>query len=181
MNITYEVKFTDHADPFTNSREALKSLLEARGHQISSINDELELINFKFLKNFDSFITTISHTRGAGAAALANKSDLLAIGIDIEWSTRLIKTGAQKFFVHPQDVGHESELELWTMKEAAFKALSPLEGSLAFPGVLVLSKIVIQHNEFWTLENPKVRGHVECIKKQVNSKTLFISLAEIKK
>ncbi|MFA6237510.1 MAG: hypothetical protein WC635_09310 [Bacteriovorax sp.] len=157
MKLTHEVYFSDTKDNFTNSREALKHLLQNEGHEILELKSTLELVNFGNLKNFPQYLTSISHTKGAGAALLAHKSDYLSVGIDIEWSDRPMKDGTQKFYQNPQDSEYPNSLELWAMKEAAFKALSPL----GYPGVLVLSKIIIQNGIFWSDERTELRGSVQ--------------------
>lgn len=177
MKITHEVQISATKDAFTNSREALARLLINEGRQIQEIKQDLELIDFQNLKNFPEYLTSISHTRGAGAAVLAKKENFYSLGIDIEWIDRVMKPEAQKFFRHPEDSLYENLLELWTMKEAAFKALSPL----GFPGVLVLSKIVIQNGVFFTNEKPELKGQIESYQKEIDGRKLFVSIASIKK
>lgn len=175
MKITHEVQISDTKDTFTNSREALKRLLEKEGHQIHVLKQDLELVNFQNLKHFPQYLTSISHTRGAGASLLALKKDYLALGIDIEWSTRVMKSEARRFFRHPEDSLYQNDLELWTMKEAAFKALATQD----YPGVLVLSKIIIQDGIFWSKERPELKGVVECSRQRFDNLELTVSLASI--
>lgn len=175
MKITHEVQFSATKDAFTNSREALKLLLQKDGHQILDLKQDLELINYQNLAKFPEYLTSITHTKGAGAAVLAKKSDYLSVGIDIEWSDRTMKLEAQRFFRHPEDSSYEDMIELWTMKEAAFKALSPQ----GFPGVLVLSKIIIQNGLFYTNEQPQIQGYVETQVKSFDNKKLYVAIAHI--
>ncbi|MGZ3788620.1 MAG: 4'-phosphopantetheinyl transferase superfamily protein [Bacteriovorax sp.] len=175
MKITHEVYISFTQDAFINSREALRRLLEKRGHEILDLKQDLELINYQHLKKFPEYLTSITHTRGAGASVLANKSDYLSLGIDIEWSDREMKPEAQRFFCHPEDSAVENKLKLWTMKEAAFKALSPL----GHPGVLVLSKIIIQNGSFFTREKPELKGHVDSFIMPIEDRNLVVSIAYI--
>lgn len=177
VKITHEVQISDQKDPFTNSREAQACLLRAQGLKITDLRADLELENFRHLKNFPQFVTSLSHTRGAGASVLANRADFLSLGIDIEWSERPMKKEAERFFRHPDDSVYENNLELWTMKEAAFKALSPI----GFNGVLVLSKIIIQNGVFWTHEHPEILGQVELKRLNAGERMLTLSIASISK
>jgi phosphopantetheinyl transferase (holo-ACP synthase) len=154
MKIRYEI-YPSTENGFINSRSALKILLNNEGLSIGDLKLDLALTNFRELAAYPQFLTSLSHTKNLGAAVLVNKSEVMGIGIDIEWQDRLIKPGAEKFFVNIQDKHALSPIELWTAKEAAFKALSPLG---TFPGVLVLSKIIIQDNNFFTQEEPHLIG-----------------------
>lgn len=177
MNLRHEVQFSPDADGFTNSREALKRLLQNEGHEIHELKADLELVNYQNLKKFPQYLTSISHTQGAGAAILAAKSHYLSVGVDIEWSDRLMKEGTQRFYRHLNDSEYLNGLELWAMKEAAFKALSPL----GFPGVLVLSKIIIQNEEFWSAEMSEIKGRLETFKIASNERELCLAVAYITK
>ncbi len=173
MKITHEVQISSDKDAFTNSREALASLLKQEMVLISDLKQDLELVNYQNLKNFPEYVLSLSHTKGAGAAVLAKKAEIASLGIDIEWSDRHLKDEAARFYRHPEDSSYKDKLELWTMKEAAFKALSPR----GFPGVLVLSKIIIKDGEFYTNERPLIRGRVETHLKIVDNKKLWIAIA----
>lgn len=177
MKITYEVHTSDTFDAYTNSRLALKQILTNRGHAINDLKIDLAMSDFQNLEKFPDYLTSISHTKGAGACALAHKNDCLSLGIDIEWSDRPMKKEAQKFFRHPEDSDNKNDLELWTMKEAAFKALSPL----GFPGVLVLSKIIIRNGQFWTNERPELVGSLESNNIVIENKKLCLTIAHIRK
>lgn len=174
MKITHEVQISSDKDAFTNSREALATLLKQEMISVINLKSDLELINYQNLKNFPDYVLSLSHTRGAGAAVLAKKTDYKSLGIDIEWSDRHLKDEASRFYRHPDDSPfYQDKLELWTMKEAAFKALSPR----GFSGVLVLSKIIIKDGEFFTHEQPSIRGRVETYLKKVDNKNLWVAIA----
>ena len=176
MKITYEVNFSDHNDAFGNSRTALKNLLIRENQKVEDLKSDLTLENYQRLTKYPEYITSISHTKGAGAACLAKQSAYRSLGIDIEWSDRNLKIEAQRFYRHPEDVYSVSELVFWTMKEAAFKALSPL----GYPGVLVLSKIIIQHHKFWTHECPELVGELKIEKLPNEQRELLIAVASVK-
>ena len=166
MKITHEVQISELDDGFTNSRGALAKLLNQENISITDLKTDLELLNYQHLKNYPGFTLSLSHTKGAGAAVLSKASGILSLGIDIEWQERHLKDEAARFYRHPEDSHYEDKLELWTMKEAAFKALSPR----GFPGVLVLSKIIIKEGSFYTNERPEIRGRVETYLKKVDNK-----------
>lgn len=173
MKITHEVQISFDKDAFTNSREALANLLKQENNAIADLKADLELVNYQNLKKFPDYVLSLSHTRGAGAAVLAKKTETHSLGIDIEWSDRQLKKEATRFYRHPEDSLYENNLELWTMKEAAFKALSPR----GFPGVLVLSKIIIRDGVFYTNEVPHIKGQVTTYLKNINNKSLWVAIA----
>lgn len=175
QKITHEVQVSTEKDAFTNSREALAALLKQENVLVSDLKADLELVNYQNLKNYPDFVLSLSHTKGAGAAVLGKKAEVQSLGIDIEWSDRNLKDEAGRFYKNPEDSVYENKLELWTMKEAAFKALSPL----GYPGVLVLSKIVIQDGEFFTKERPEIKGRVTTHLKNLDSKKLWVAIAVV--
>ena len=177
MKITYEVNFSDLDDAFGNSRNALKNLLVKQNHNVADLRADLVLENYQHLTHYPDYLTSISHTKHAGAAVLALRNNFYSLGIDIEWSDRNLKVEAERFYRHSEDIYDVSELVLWTMKEAAFKALSPL----GFPGVLVLSKIIIQNQKFWTNERPEIIGELKIEKLPHQSRELLIAIASVKK
>jgi hypothetical protein len=177
MKITYEVNFSDLHDAFGNSRTALKKLLLKENQNVTDIKSDLVLENFQKLPHYPEFLTSISHTKGAGAACLAKKDDYQSLGIDVEWSDRHLRAEAERFYRHPDDIYDVGELVLWTMKEAAFKALSPL----GYPGVLVLSKIIIQNQFFWTYERPEIKGELKTERLTFQQRELLVALAFVKK
>ncbi len=177
MKITHEVHISFDFDAYTNSRLALKKLIENEGFSVKDLKSDLILESYQQLPHYPEFITSISHTKGAGAAVLGLKNEYLSLGIDIEWSNRLLKDEAQRFFRHQADSNYENNLELWTMKEAAFKALSPL----GHPGVLVLSKIIIQNGIFWSEAKPNLKGEIQTSKIIFDKKEMVMSIATITK
>lgn len=107
-----------------NSRKALAACLkDLRGTDLNH-SSEFSIQNHHHLKAFPEILVSISHTRGAGAACTVQKSSkYLGVGIDIEFVDRVIKVGAKEKFLNPTDQG-ETDLHLWTGKEACFKAAS---------------------------------------------------------
>lgn len=175
MKITHEI-YHSNSDNFTNSRTALRNLLNRQGLQVLDFKIDLSLVNFRELTNYPKFYTSLSHTKNLGAAVLAERSEVKGIGIDIEWSDRIIKPGADKFYVNKEDQHKLSPIELWTAKEAAFKSLSPMN---VFPGVLVLSKIIIQENTFYTEELPDLRGTFSVYNQKLGDLDIVFTIAHI--
>lgn len=177
MDLIHQVNISDQNDAYLNSRTSLQKLLLTQGFRVNDLKVDLELINFQNLPKFPDYLVSLSHTKGAGAAVIALKNEYLSLGIDIEWNERIMKPGTEKFYRHPEDSLYENNLELWTMKEAAFKALSPL----GYPGVLVLSKIIIQDGIFWTNEKKEIKGKVDSLKFLSNERLLQIAIASVQK
>lgn len=170
MKISHEIHQSLESG-FTNSRMALKTLLNKEGYAVSDLKSDLTLQNYRELPGYPSFYTSLSHTKEIGAAVLAMKSETKGIGIDIEWADRELKPGTEKFYVHRLDHHQLRPIELWTAKEAAFKALSPLG---TFPGTLVLSKIIIQETQFFTEEEPYLIGNFTVCHHIANNQRLLV-------
>lgn len=121
---------------------------------------------------------SLSHTRmglGLCYGALGKTS----VGVDLEWETRVIKPGIEKFFKNSSDNELDfSTLEIWSRKEAAFKALSPrLKKNL---GVLTLKRIWLNsQGEFGLDESPQVWGKTHRRTLFWEGENLMISSARI--
>lgn len=175
--IDYKIHTSSLLNSFDNSRLALKSLLEEKGEAVEDIKRDLELINFHHLRYFPDYLTSISHTKGAGAALLAPKEAYLGLGVDIEWVDRPIKSESQKYFTHPEDRHSYPLLETWCLKEAAFKALSPL----GYDEVLVLSKIILKEDSFWAQGKEHIKGKISFKIVESSRRQLIIAIACIEK
>jgi phosphopantetheinyl transferase (holo-ACP synthase) len=176
MKITHKIHHSA-ANGFINSRTALKHLLIQENLEVSHLETDLKLTNFRELHNYPLFFTSLSHTKELGAAVLVKKSEAMGIGIDIEWADREIKPGAEKFFVNEKDKNDLSLIELWTAKEAAFKALSPIG---TYPGTLVLSKIIVDGTSFYTLEEPHLVGNFTVCQRYVGGRKVVFTIASVR-
>lgn len=156
---------------FVNSRTALKTLLNQEDFAVSDLKIDLILQNYRELPSYPQFFTSLSHTKGIGAAVIALRSEVQGIGIDIEWADRELKSGTEKFYVNKWDQHQLSPIELWTAKEAAFKALSPLG---TFPGTLVLSKIIVRETQFFTEEEPHLIGNFTVCHHIANNQRMLV-------
>jgi len=88
---------------------------------------ELEEQDFHQLKRQNDLLCSRSHTKFLSAGAIAALGlGLYSIGIDLEAMSRPVKAQVEKFFLsgeEPELFGH-SNLSLWVVKEACFKAIS---------------------------------------------------------
>lgn len=104
---------------FQLAREALRLALRERG--IEAPIEELKLNRFDSLVHFPDFTLSLSHTPKLGAAILGARNLYRSLGIDIEDKNRQVKEMIIERIAHPEDLGLRN-LELWCLKEAAFKA-----------------------------------------------------------
>ncbi|MFP5385214.1 MAG: 4'-phosphopantetheinyl transferase family protein [Bacteriovoracia bacterium] len=106
---------------FILSRRALQLCLEEQGVHLRP--HELILLKYSTLKDFPEFTLSLAHTKGSGAALLADSSTYRSVGIDIESIHRPVKESVIKRVGHSDDDGSLRNIELWCLKEAAFKAI----------------------------------------------------------
>ena len=131
-------------EEYYSSRLALRRCLLAE--KISLRPKALEIVNYHHLSSHPHCVVSLSHTRlknslCVAVAALGKDSDYCSLGVDIEWGKRSLPLGPLRRILHPEDTPYLGSLELWVMKEAAYKALWPLvEEKMA----LQFSKISIQ-------------------------------------
>ncbi len=103
--------------------------------------DQLEITNHHHLKNYPNIRVSLSHTRGL-SAAVASKQ-LSSVGVDVEYIDRAFNHKASKFFLRDDDL-EMPLLELWTIKEAAFKAIDPMGLKATDKDILVLKDLVVK-------------------------------------
>ncbi|MFG1591491.1 4'-phosphopantetheinyl transferase family protein [Halobacteriovorax sp. CON-3] len=107
----------DKRNDFRLSRFCLSSLTGLK---------DLSIINHLHLESDKSKLVSISHTKELAACALCTNPEVKSVGIDIEWSERKMREGTFKYFVsHERELKLHTPLEIWCIKEAAFKAYSP--------------------------------------------------------
>lgn len=110
----------DRKNGFILSRMALLSALEEAGVRASP--KEMILTDYSQLKQYPQFTVSLSHTKGFGASLIADKKTYLSVGIDIEQEARPVKDMIIERISNPGDLRLRN-IELWCLKEAAFKAL----------------------------------------------------------
>ena len=113
--------------------------------QTLSFEERVKLTKDYHLANFAQAMVSLSHTKNFGAAVVGiddntrnNKNK--GIGIDIEVATRLVKSEIIQQIRHPQDdflkitqtSDFSSNLAIWCLKEACFKALAAKNAEVKF-------------------------------------------------
>lgn len=170
---------------FYNSRKALEISLLKAFPGIAKWEDwnNLEFDNFLHLKNYPTILHGLSHTKNLGAAVAVSSEQYESVGIDIEWKTRKIKEGILKFFRNEKDHQDIDNLSLWCAKEAAFKAVYPLEKLWSsLHEVLVLNHLFInKEKEFGLVKNEKVLGKIEILFDSIQENDYLLALASIEK
>ena len=106
---------------FILSRMALQKCLKEQGYNLHP--SALKLLKYSSLEGLPEFTLSLAHTKGSGAAMLADSNTFRAIGIDIENINRPVKESIIKRVGHSEDDESLRNIELWCLKEAAFKAL----------------------------------------------------------
>lgn len=125
------------------------AILKALNREDLDIND-LDIVNHSYLKRFPSILVSLSHTKDYAVALIhdnnSEKTKLKSIGVDFELSNREVKADVLKYIGHIKDSEY-SPLELWVIKEACFKALSPIYGTE------LMKEIWINNGEFGLKES----------------------------
>lgn len=111
---------SDRKNGFLLARQALQNCLAEVGLNVSPAG--LNLRNFHQLENVEQFTISLSHTSECGAAMLADRKKFRAVGIDVEREDRVVKDTICERIAHEGDANFRN-IELWCLKEAAFKAL----------------------------------------------------------
>lgn len=158
-----------------------KSLSHALRGLIGSCPEEgLEISNYYNLKLYPEIAASLSHTGNIGAALLAPIKKYPSVGIDIELKDRQVTKGARKYFFNEHDRPDSDPLEIWTKKEAAFKALSPVISKFRWKKVLLLKHIWIKGDKFGLLGRKKVLGKIIKLERNLGNRKVLISLAFLK-
>lgn len=111
------------------------------------INFELanfELHDYSKIRQRPQFTASVAHTKDIAVVILGLKSEVSALGIDIEFESRAMKQGSDRFFINDQDKLSHSQLDTWCAKEACFKALS----NYGFP-ITLLKEVVLSDSTFY--------------------------------
>ncbi|POB14671.1 MULTISPECIES: 4'-phosphopantetheinyl transferase family protein [unclassified Halobacteriovorax] len=158
----------DKRNDFRLSRYCLSSLTGLK---------DISIINHLHLDNHDNMLVSISHTKELAACALCTNKDVKSVGIDIEWSDRKMREGTFKYFVsHERELNIHSPLEIWCIKEAAFKAYSPFHDD-ENEKILVLTDFEIL--EKGVLKGPKDNKLVyEIIEEKYQGRPFKLALSE---
>lgn len=150
-------------------QESIKKLLNSRNIVAKS---ELSY-NHLTLNNYPNLAISVSHTKNYGLVGLAEKNTFISIGVDIELSNRLFENRLAKFFAHSTEINNTTLLELWTKKEAAFKALSPTSTECR-----LLKQIEFQEENF-SLQNSPHQGITTTFNHHFQEQNFLISIARL--
>ncbi len=174
---------------YISSRLALKQCLKEMVK--TSMSDQLflpedfkllQLENYTGLVNFPQLTVSLSHTKTTGAAMVAARSECKSVGIDIEKTDRKLADKIAKKFINQQDQSDRSILEIWAMKEAAFKAITGIKEELKIEQSLVLQNIILSNQSFGiSCEQRTISllGSIECFTITINEENLIVALAKI--
>jgi len=145
---------SDRKNGFLLSRQALIFALKEQGLEISA--GALQLVTHSEIRDLDQFTISLSHTKIAGAALVADRTNFRSVGIDIEQEERIVKDSIRDRIAHPADKNLRN-IELWCLKEAAFKALM---NTGSFDRPLEFSSICIGEKK-WTHSPSGLEGEWE--------------------
>lgn len=136
--------------------------------------ESLEIYNHHHLVEKPSTTVSLSHTKNLAVAAINDSPKARSIGIDIEWCDRECKPGIEKFFLREQDDKSLKLMELWGVKEAAYKAFYPLyEGNKT----LVLKDFTIIGTKIYF--NGLSIGNYEIKHESIEAKAYTLCLAQM--
>lgn len=139
---------------FLLARSSLRDCL--RLVQLDCPIQSLALKDFSLLEILPQFTISLSHTDKCGAAFIALRKDFRSIGIDIEHEERIVKPSVIERIKNPRDINLR-EIELWCLKEAAFKTLM---NSGKFHTPIEFSSISIEKDK-WTHSTSSISGKWE--------------------
>lgn len=136
------------------SRQALLETLQELGCEVQI--QDLVLVDHSQITKLPEYTISLSHTKNCGAALVADKKTFKSVGIDIEPLERIVQPNVLQRVGHPRDLKLAS-IEIWCLKEAAFKALM---NSGNFEKPLEFSSIQISDNK-WTHSPSGLEGEWE--------------------
>jgi phosphopantetheinyl transferase (holo-ACP synthase) len=157
---------------FFLSRQALLSCLRHLG--AAPRFDDLMKKEFKKRYQINEHHFSLTHSRtehGEVAAAILCTQKNVYVGIDIEPYTRVLQEGAAKFYKNPDDI-ELKPIELWSLKEAAFKCSSSYFGDAPLKKTLVLKDFTINNKYFTCSNTPDEKllfGEYALMKKKINN------------
>ena len=125
---------------FCLAREALRECLKVLKSPLNIAKIRLE--NHRSLPDLPQFTLSISHTADWGAAVVGKKLQFVSVGIDIEPEARVVKEAILFRISHPDDA-KLAPILIWSLKEAAFKALmntGRFDRSEEFSSILISEK-----------------------------------------
>ena len=135
------------------ARLALYDALMEMGKKVKF--EHMEIINHHYVVNVPGTLVSLSHTKDMAVAIIAKQGEIFSIGVDIERVDRPLKAELVSKFKNEKDDQTLSDLELWVLKEACFKALSPVYKRLHLKRTLILKDIIIKDKNHAIIVNQK--------------------------
>ena len=154
---------------FCFAREALRLALCELNFK-PEISD-LVLVGFQSLKNFPELTISLSHSREVGVALVGHQKTYQSLGVDVEYSDRVVKDAIIQKVANPLDA-KLSNIDLWVLKEAAFKCLM---NSGKFSTPVLFTDIVVSAKN-WSHPPSALAGECEIRQEQ----NLILGLAFLK-
>ena len=129
---------------------------------------------FLHLNAIERLAISVSHTRNLGIVALTDKRYHKSIGIDLEFHQRQVRENSKKFWINQDDQLEDPLLNLWVKKEAAFKAISPINSDCK-----LLKDLIIHGSRFRNSTEPKVTGQVFNFQRKIFERDVLLSIAAL--
>lgn len=141
----------EEKDGRTYTRNQLLKLLDLDS------NSSLSIVNNEYAEQDPSKLLSLSHGQKAGAVICVSRKAVDGVGIDIELVNRRLSERSMKFFINSFDENPKKNalLEMWTKKEAAFKAAAPKISTIK-----VLNHLWIHGHSFGIVGSEKPLGEV---------------------
>jgi 4'-phosphopantetheinyl transferase EntD len=139
----------------------------------------MEIINHHYVVNVPGTLVSLSHTKDMAVAIIAKQGDIFSIGVDIERVDRPVKAELVSKFKNEKDDQTLSDLELWVLKEACFKALSPVYKRLHLKRTLILKDIIIKDKNHAIIVNQK-NAQIELELELNQQEQHYIAIAQLK-
>jgi 4'-phosphopantetheinyl transferase EntD len=117
-------------------------------HSIKLIPKNCIFKNHHELTHLPAWRFSLSHTKDLACAWLEPSHLFRGLGVDIEFNNRTVPAQVKSRLAHQEDIKIPS-LELWSLKEAAYKALPTLAQSDIW-----LNRIIIQDHHFELESSP---------------------------
>lgn len=107
------------------SRLCLKKALLEIGLKLSW--DEFQFNENYRLKKYPHLPISISHTKKKSIAVLGVHKSISSVGVDIEEESRIVKPKVLERVKNDSDILCLSPLDIWLLKESAYKCLYPFQ------------------------------------------------------
>ena len=168
-------------DLFILTRVALQNCLKMVDQTTNWPIDKIEIQNHQHLLGHQHVLSSISHTKNLGIALIDCTQKYLSVGIDIEYKNRPLDPSSKKYFINHMDKTEYNYLSIWTIKEAAYKAIWPLRHIYYENQKILLKHIWINDNqEFGLIGQSDILGHFTSSIIEANKKDIILSMAYLK-